>query len=823
MARAQTKGVPAAFVEALKEALGPDAVLTSRRDLEVYSYDATLRHSLPDAVVLPQSTDQVAAVVRLCRRFEVPVVPRGSATSLSGGPVPVRGGVVMALTRMNRILEIDEANLRAVVQPGLINADLNDAVAARGLMYAPDPASQLACSMGGNVAENAGGPHCLKYGVTANHVTGLTAVTADGEVVRLGGKALAWPGLDLRGLVIGSEGTLAIVTEIVCRLLPDPPARVTMLACFNTINDASRAVSEVIAAGLLPATIEMIDRTVIEAVEMYESLGYPRDVEAVLVIEIDGLAAALPPQVEQVQEICRRCGATRFEWADSDEQRERLWRGRKGATAALAVIAPAKLSTDVTVPRSRLPEALAEVAEISRRFNIPIGNVFHAGDGNLHPQVLFDPRDQEQMARAIAADEAITEMALRYGGVLTGEHGIGSEKRKYMTRAFGRLELEAMWAAKEAFDSAGLLNPDKVLPDRSEVQALRAAVPAAVLAVSPGQVSVRSPADVAEALASCAKAGIRAHCSAQSRLPTDAAEVDIVLNAADVLDYDADNLTVTVAAGMSVGELQSILAAHGQAASAWRCLPPDITLGALAALAWPTPSCPRHGLPRDFILGITVATARGCMAFGSSCVKNVAGYAIERLFIGNCCTLGVITALTLRTFPLPQHELTLTAHMPLDALSAVSAWLARQPLAVDWVRARPAGEHWHVAIALAGYREEVDEAASTIREQLQRTGAGMSEDAGGAWTPPLPHDEIFAIATAPAEACQLAAQLSAVEVWPLAGIIWTQTPPAQLPPDAHVLSLSASRVLTDSALPDTVRKLKDHFDPANVLPPWPAA
>ncbi|MBC7286943.1 MAG: FAD-binding protein [Armatimonadetes bacterium] len=818
MARA-TQDITALVAE-LRDCLGPAAVLTDERDLQVYSYDATLRRGLPDLVVLPQSTGEIAAVVRACRAHNVPLVPRGSATSLSGGPIPVAGGVVLALTRMNRIIEIDEENMRAVVQPGVINQDLNDALAERGLMYAPDPASQIACTMGGNVAENAGGPHCLKYGVTANHITGLTVVTADGEIVRLGSKAVASGGLDLRGLVIGSEGTLAVVAEIVCRLLPASPARVTMLACFNSIADASAAVSDIIAAGLLPATLEMIDRTVIEAVEAYDAIGYPRDVEAVLVIEIDGLQSALLPQVEQAQEVCLRHSAARFEWADSADQRERLWRGRKGATAALAMLAPAKLSTDVTVPRSRLPEALAEVAEISRRFNIPIGNVFHAGDGNLHPQVLFDPRDQEQMARAIAADEAITEMALRYGGVLTGEHGIGSEKRKHMLRAFGRPELEAMWAVKEAFDPAGILNPSKVLPDRRDVESLAWTRPQALWQISPGRVAVNSAAEAADLLASCAASGWRGNCRAQSRMPTPQEAVDVELTAADVIDYDSENLTVTVAAGMSVGELLEVLGEQRQTIGAWRCLPPETGVGSLVALGWPSPSCVRFGLPRDFVLGVTVATPRGVLRFGSSCVKNAAGYALERLFIGNCGVLGIIVAVTLRTHPLPKHEVTLCRDMSVNELRSVGLWLARQALPVEWFRALYSGaqDHWIAYVHLGGYREEVEEAAEILRER----GFAATTAERPILAAPQPVDEVFAIA-APPQTLVATPPPEACELWPIAGLAWTKEASQFHNETFAPLSLSADRVLDQTPLPHVARRLKRFFDPQGVLPPWDRA
>lgn len=824
-------------IEALKKALlgalPADAILWRPRELAVYGYDAAQEVHQPDLVVLPSSTTEVVAAMAACRDFGIPVTPRGSATSLSGGPVPVRGGVVLSLTRMNRILEIDEANLRAVVQPGVINQDLADEAARRGLMYAPDPASQIACSLGGNVAENAGGPHCLKYGVTANHVTGLLAVTADARVLRLGGKELLSPGLDLRGLIIGSEGTLAVVTEITCRLVPAAPAVVAALACFASIEDAADAVSDIIAAGMLPATIEMIDRTVIQAIEMYDRIGYPGDVEAVLVLEVDGLASALTGQVGIIEEICRGRRALRFEWAEAEADRERLWRGRKGATAALSFLAPAKLSTDVSVPRSRLAEALAQVAEISRRFQIPIGNVFHAGDGNLHPQVLFDPRVPDQVRRATAADEAITEMALRFGGVITGEHGIGSEKRKFMPLAYTEHELRAMAWVKEAFDPLGLLNPDKVLPDLGPEKGAEQADPTCASTPPEGTAQPQSVDEVASIQRACEERGRWLNVSAHSLMSSDEA-LDLDLSRlTGIVAYDPGNLTVTARAGTPVEELLKALADRRQTIGAWRHVS-GTTVGALAATAWPTPAISRYGAPRDFILGLTVVVRGRALRLGSSCVKNASGYALERLFTGSFSCLGVIVEVTLRTHPLPEAEESLVLIGSADALRAFVSWLIARPLPLERVVAKPldgGGEvRWGVEVAVSGFEAEVDEALSILQPVASDCGLAPAEPSDGPF-PSVPNvagppwsggvrPALFCYppGTALDEAVRLAARVK--EYWPLVGILGTALAEGENNP--YRLSASAEDLFADRPPSERaiLARLKSRFDPFGILPPW---
>ena len=451
-------------IRELRSLVGPDGVLTSPRDLLAYEYDATVERALPDAVVFPYSTAQVSAVVRLARREGIPIVPRGAGTNLSGGTLSVRGGIVLEFSRMNRILAIDTANQRAVVEPGVVNLDLQNALAPLGFYYAPDPASQKISTMGGNVGEDSGGPHCLKYGVTGNHVLGLEVVLASGDVVHVGSAVEDPSGYDLTGLLVGSEGTLGIVTKITVRIMRLPEAVKTLLAVYERLEDVGQTVSDIIAAGIIPATLEIMDRPVIKAVEDSVHAGYPLDAEAVLLIEVDGLADGLERQADEIVAICRRNNVRDVRVAKTAAERDLLWLGRRGAFGAVARVRPSYLVQDGTVPRTRLPAILREVVEIAAKHRVMVGNVAHAGDGNLHPLFMYDPKDKDESARVHAAGAEILAACVAAGGTLSGEHGIGLEKQKMMPLRFGPVELACMASVKQACDPEGLLNPGKVLP-----------------------------------------------------------------------------------------------------------------------------------------------------------------------------------------------------------------------------------------------------------------------------------------------------------------------------------------------------------------------
>lgn len=438
-------------------------------DLAVYECDGyTIQKSRPDAVVFPRSTRQVAEVVKLCNQYGVPVVPRGAGTSLAGGCLPVGGGLVVMLTRMRRILQIDLRNRLALVEAGVLNLELTRQLAGTGYHFAPDPSSQQAATIGGNVATNAGGPHTLKYGVTVNHVLGLEAVLGDGSILQLG--PVSDPAaLDLIGVLVGSEGTLAIITKIWVRLTPDPQAYRTMRAVFSSLDDATNAVSDIIGAGMIPAAMELMDRGIVAVVEEAYRFGFPLDAEAILVIEIDGLEAGLDEQQERIIEICRRWHAREVLQAADARERELLWKCRKMAVGAVGRLSPSYCIQDGVVPRTRLPYILRRIAEISQKHGIRIVNVAHAGDGNVHPILLFDERDRQQVARAVAAGHELLEECIRCGGSVTAEHGIGVEKLAFMDRLFGPADLGAMARLRSALDPHNRLNPGKVLPAAAAV------------------------------------------------------------------------------------------------------------------------------------------------------------------------------------------------------------------------------------------------------------------------------------------------------------------------------------------------------------------
>jgi glycolate oxidase len=455
----------ATFVEALREIVGSEQVLNAHSELLVYECDAfVIEKHAAQVAVFPSTTQEVARIVKLCVAAGVPFMPRGAGTSLAGGGAPIGGGVILVLTRMQAIHEVNLRDRYAVVEPGVVNAALNRKLAGTGYHYAPDPSSQGACTIGGNVGTNAGGPHTLKYGVTVNHVLGLEIVTADGDIVRLGGVAEDSPGLDLVGTVVGSEGTLAIVTKAWVRLTRNPQGCRTMLAVFDSLDACSQAISGIIGAGIIPAALEMMDQGIIVAVEAAFHFGFPLDAEAVLIIEVDGLEVGLDAQRDRVAEICRSEGAREVRFAKDAKERLQLWKARKQAFGAIGRLSPSFCTQDGVVPRTKLPHILTRIREIGVKYDVRIVNVFHAGDGNLHPILLFDERKPEEVKRVLAASEEILNECIDCGGSVTGEHGIGLEKISFMTRLFSEDDVAVMKRLRDALNPRGLLTPGKMLP-----------------------------------------------------------------------------------------------------------------------------------------------------------------------------------------------------------------------------------------------------------------------------------------------------------------------------------------------------------------------
>src|SRR5438874_4879844 len=453
------------LIDSLRDIVGPGALLTSPTELLVYECDGyTIEKNKPEVVVFPTSTDQVVQVVKVCNEFGVPFLPRGAGTSLAGGCLPVGGGVMIALTRMKRILEVSTRDRYAVVEAGVVNLWLSNHLRPLGYQYVPDPSSQGACTIGGNVATNSGGPHTLKYGVTVNHILGLELVLPDGRVVQTGGPAEDNPGYDLTGVIVGSEGTFGIATKAWVRIVRLPQAYRTLLGVFETVDDATNTISDIIGTGIVPAALEMLDQLILQAVEAAFHFGFPLDAGAVLIMEVDGLEAGLDADAERIAAIARQNHAREVRRAGSDAERLLLWKCRKQAFGAVGRLAPSYCTQDGVVPRTQLPHILREIQRIGSKYQVRIANVFHAGDGNIHPILLFDERDADQVKRVLQASHEILEECLRAGGSVTGEHGIGVEKIDFMPRMFTPEDLAMMLRLRAAFNPDNRCSPAKVLP-----------------------------------------------------------------------------------------------------------------------------------------------------------------------------------------------------------------------------------------------------------------------------------------------------------------------------------------------------------------------
>jgi glycolate oxidase subunit GlcD len=662
---------------ALRAALSPGALVTDLVELITYEIDAGLDRGQPQAAAFPRSLEDVVAIVRWAAGRGLPLVARGAGTGLSGGAVPSQGGLVLSFSRMDRVLEFDQAGRLVVVQPGVVNQDLDELVKTGGLYYPPDPSSGRSATMGGNIAENAGGPHCFKYGVTTNYVTGLQVVLADGQVMRTGGPACDYPEYDFAGLLTGSEGTLAIIVKASLRLTRNPQGVKTMRACFDTLEAAGEAVSAIIARRLVPATMEMMDRNVLGIVEAYIHAGLPTDATAMLIVETDGYQESLDAQTEEIAAILRERQGRDLHVARTDAEREQLWYGRKSAAGAMARISPARYPADIVVPRSKLAEMIAGVNRICAGRALRVGYLFHAGDGNLHPSIFFDPRDADMVERMHQAVREVMELCVQKGGSITGEHGVGLEKQSFMPLMFTPGELAAMREVKDIFDPHALLNPGKIFPPEDEPEESR--LPESRGGVTPPLLSGRPtplPACLVPQSDEEAAEGLRAAQAArwpvivrgggsQMRRPPDARgpspSVLSTEKLAGIVDYAPRDLYVTARAGTRLADLQAALARDGlwvPLVSPWAAS----TLGGLISTNLNGPQRMRYGAVRDMLLGVRVILPDGrCLRFGRPLVKNVAGYDMVKLFVGAHGTLGLITEVTLRLSPLPRARASLLA------------------------------------------------------------------------------------------------------------------------------------------------------------------
>ncbi|HEV7746817.1 MAG TPA: FAD-binding protein [Pyrinomonadaceae bacterium] len=709
------------IIEELRAVVGETAVLSEPDELLVYECDGLPQHKyLPRAVVFPSSTEATSAVMRVLAAHNAPFTSRGAGTGLSGGALALNRGVVVSLARMRKILNIDAANRIAVVQPGVVNSHVSRAVAQFGLHYVPDPSSQPTCTIGGNIAENAGGIHCLKYGTTTDHVLGLRVVLAGGEIVDLGGGGSEATGYDLLGAFVGSEGTFGIVTEATLRLVPIPPAVRTLLAEFAEVNAASHAVSAIIAAGVMPAALEMMDHEIIRAVEQSVfAAGLPLDAGAALLIELDGLEAGIDDEAAQVKSICMKNGARDCRLARDENERKKLWAARKGAFGAIGRIAPDSMIQDAVVPRSRLPEILDGVFRIAEKYQLRIANVFHAGDGNLHPLICFDSRSADEVLRVKEAGRELMETCVRAGGSITGEHGVGFDKRELLSLVFSDADMDAMLRVRAAFDPTGLCNPGKIIPmlrgcgearavtktkdqgptnvlseptttltatsdllgpraprpHRSANPILRnfdppnarqqlvtlvgednvSALPCTPLVVYPGSI-----AEVCEVMKLASSGGWSIlPAGGMSWLGARQDKTQLIVSTQrlnQIIEHEPADLIAVTEAGASLDAFNEKLQQNGQ----WLPLdPPDdghATVGGVVATGLGGAQQFGYGAPRRHVIGMKVVLADGTLIkVGGRVVKNVAGYDLCKLFTGSYGTLGILAEVNFKLRPVPQQ------------------------------------------------------------------------------------------------------------------------------------------------------------------------
>ena len=640
-------------------------LLTSPLEMIPYEIDAGLDRGAPDAVAFPRRTEELEQLMRWAAAHQIPIVARGAGTGLSGGAVAEHGGLIISCTSMRRVLSLDAAGRSARVEPGVVNQAFDALVRQQGLYFPPDPSSGRSSTIGGNIGENSGGPHCFKYGVTTNYVTGLDVVLADGSRVQLGGIAFDYPEYDLTGLVTGSEGTLALIGAADLRLIRMPPAVKTLMVAFSSVERAGQAVSAIIAAGLVPATLEMMDQNMMRIIEDFTHVGLPIQAGAALIIETDGHAPSAASQIDAIVPILHAYDAFDLRIAATAQERDLIWYGRKNAAGALSRLAPAYYLVDITVPRSRLAQTLGMISQICAELELRVGYVFHAGDGNLHPLLLIEhPNDPECIRRVHVAGARIVELAISFDGSITGEHGVGIEKREYMPLMYSADELDVMCEIRDIFDPQHLLNPGKIFPQQgtgSGEQVGRMAETQAIRSITHDLASLpcTSPTTSAEAasmLNSLRRQGkpvsIRG-AGTKMQGQTNGEATISTENLLGVMVYARDDLYVTVGAGTPLEALQAALANDRMwvpLGSPW----PNATLGGIISSNWHAPLRMRYGSIRDLVLALTVVLPDGrVIRAGRPVVKNVAGYDMPKLFIGAQGTLGLITEATLKLAPIP--------------------------------------------------------------------------------------------------------------------------------------------------------------------------
>jgi len=702
---------------------GADQLVTDPAELLTYETDAGLDRGMPDAVFYPESTEDICRIVTWASRKKVPIVARGAGTGLAGGAVAESGGVVVATTRMDRIEGPDIEGRSVVVESGVANLDLAKLVGKSGLYYPPDPSSGRSCAIGGNIATNAGGPHCFKYGVTTNYVTGVEIVSADGTVLPLGGRAPDTPGYDLTGLVVGSEGTLGVVTRGFLRLIQAPPAVKTMTVAFDSLEAAGAAVSAVIAAGLVPATLEAIDHNGMKVIEAFCQAGFPVEAGAVLIVDVDGYRDGLEERTAEVAAVLERHRGRDIRIAATEAERERIWYGRKSAAGAMARLAPSYYLTDVTVRRSRLAAVLGQIGQICKHHSLRTASFFHAGDGNLHPLIPGDPAEPGWLERVERALHEIIDLCVSEDGSITGEHGVGIEKRDHMLRMCDGAELSAMHDVKHAFDPDQLFNPGKVLP--AKLPEPKRAAPADITGLERAAIITPVSAEkAAAALRALSESG--ASVSIGSDTEGDPQGADIWFSTSrlrGIRSFAPDDLFVTVGAGTAISKIESFVEPRGLVlplATPWK----DSSAGGLVATNLNSPRRMRYGGIRDLTLCATVALADGrVVRAGRPLVKNVAGYDLPKLFVGSHGTLGVLVDVTFKLTPAPRAIRTVCA--PCESLEETLG-LARQALSLALVASAIVVEedgegNYELVFTAEGLPDEVDTELELVRNAGART------------------------------------------------------------------------------------------------------
>jgi len=721
----------------LRAILPPEQVFIDKATLISYEVDAGLDKGAPDAVVLPRSAEEVARIVSWAAEYQIPLIARGAGTGLSGGAVADRGGVIVEFVHMKRLLAMDGQGRSMRVEPAFINLHLADRVKAEGLYFPPDPSSQRASTIGGNVAENSGGPHCFKYGVTTNYISAMRVVLADGSSVQLGGRALDYPEYDLCGLLTGSEGLLGLITEVTLRLLRNSPGVETLLAVFDSVEHAGDAVSAVIAAGLVPATMEMMDQKIVTIIEPFAHAQLPLDAGAVLIIEVDGYPTSLGAQMNEVIGILKQHGGYNMRMARDEDERARIWLARKSAAGAIAREAPAYMTVDVTVPRSRLTEMLAYVNQICERHSLRASHVFHAGDGNLHPLILIpDPDDPELMQRVHTATLEMVKRCVEMDGSLTGEHGVGIEKRHYMTLMHRPAELMAMWDIKHVFDPQSLFNPGKLLPLPAPADPYPPAESSTLFAsLSPASVhvsaTVREASQILAALTRTRQAVSITGAPAAS-CNSSAAYQQISTGAMNQIQkYAPEDLYITVGAGTPLADVRAFLEQRGMQlplVSPW----PATTIGGLVATNLNAPLRMRYGAVRDLVLCATVVLPDGrIIRTGRPLVKNVAGFDMTKIFIGSHGTLGLLADVSLKISALPRARRSLL--IPVEDVRQGLSWgqeLRRLALTASalvlckgYQRADLVPSPYLLVYTAEGMAEDVQAEFDQVRQALQALSA----------------------------------------------------------------------------------------------------